>query len=95
VPEELKASVLRLVREYQPAQHEQLGATINAQLPDRLGLTEFLADRFAIVGTPKQCQEKVSALLEAGVERFLITAIGPDPDRIIERFGREVIAKTQ
>ncbi len=92
VPEELHESVAVLQREYEPMEHEQLGHTRNATLSDELGLTDFLADRFAVVGTPAECREKVAAIAKAGIDVLLATAIGPKPDVIIERFGRGVAA---
>jgi len=92
VPEELHEAVAVLQRDYSPVEHEQLGHTRNATLSDELGLTDFLAGRFAIVGTPDQCREKVRDIAGAGVDVLLATAIGPQPDVIIERFGREVAA---
>ena len=92
VPEELHEAVAVLQRDYVPVEHEQLGHTRNATLSDELGFTDFLADRFAVVGTPDQCREKVRGISEAGVDVLLATAIGPQPDVIIERFGREVAA---
>ena len=93
VPEELREPVAVLQREYVPAEHEQVGKTRNASLTDELGLTDYLADRFAVVGTPDECLEKVRAIRDSGVEVLLITAISPNPDDIIRRFGREVISR--
>ena len=77
---------------YVPAEHEAVGETRNAALSDELGLTDFLADRFAVVGTPGECLAKARTIADAGVDALLITAIGPKPDVIIRRFGEEVIA---
>ena len=93
VPPELQEAVLQLIREYDPAQHEQSDDNENAGLPEKLGLTEFLTERFAIAGTPEYCRERITELIAAGVNRFVITARGPDQDRIVERFGREVISR--
>ena len=93
VPDELQESVMALQGEYVPAQHEQLGETRNAVLSDELGLTEFLADRFAVVGTSEECLEKVRSIQDTGVDNLLILAISSDSDNIIRRFGEEVIAK--
>ena len=91
VPEELRESIAILQREYVPVEHEQLGRTRNALLSDELGLTDYLADRFAVVGTPEEGQEKVRSIAAAGVDTLLITAIGPQPSEIIRRFGEEVM----
>ena len=91
VPEELREPIAVLQREYVPAQHEQLGQTRNATLSDELGLTDYLAERFAVIGTPDDCREKTRAIQQAGIDALLITAIGPRPEEIIRRFGQEVI----
>ena len=83
---------MALQGEYVPSEHEQLGDTRNAAISDELGLTEFLADRFAVVGTPEDCLAKVRTIEEAGVDNLLILAISSDSNNIIRRFGEEVIA---
>jgi alkanesulfonate monooxygenase SsuD/methylene tetrahydromethanopterin reductase-like flavin-dependent oxidoreductase (luciferase family) len=93
VPEELQESVMALQGEYVFSEHEQLGETRNAALSDELGLTDFLADRFAVAGTPDECLEKVRIIQDAGVDNLLILAISSDSDNIIRRFGQEVIAR--
>ena len=92
VPEEYREAVSVLHREYEAAEHEQVGQTRNATLTDELGLTDYFAERFAVVGTPEECRAKVRDIFEAGVDVLLITAIGPSPQTIVRRFGEEVIA---
>ena len=92
VPDEYRESVSILHHEYEAAEHEQVGQTRNATLTDELGLTDYFADRFAIVGTPEECRAKTRAIFDAGVDLLLITAIGPSPETIIRRYGEEVIA---
>ena len=93
VPDELRESVMALQGEYVPSEHEQLGDTRNAALSDELGLTDFLADRFAVAGTAGECLAKVRTIQDAGVDNLLILAISSRPDNIIRRFGEEVIAR--
>jgi 5,10-methylenetetrahydromethanopterin reductase len=93
VPEELEEAVMALQGEYVPSEHEQLGKTRNAALSDELGLTDFLADRFAVAGTPDECLEKARVIQDAGVDNLIILAISSDSDNIIRRFGQEVIAR--
>ena len=78
--------------EYVPAEHEQVGETRNAALSDELGVTDYLADRFAVVGTPEECRAKVAQIDDSGADVLQITAISHDPADIIRRFGEEVIA---
>ena len=40
-----------------------------------------------------KCLVKVCVIRGAGVDTLLITAIGPQPDLIIRRFGEDVIAR--
>ena len=91
VPAEYREAVSVLHREYRAAEHEQVGQTRNAVLTDELGLTDYLAERFAVVGTPDDCRAKTRAIFDTGVDAILITAIGPSPETIIRRFGEEVI----
>ena len=93
VPEEFEEAVMTLQAEYVPSEHEQLGESRNAALVDELGLTDFLADRFAVVGTPDDCLEKARIIQNAGVDNLFILAISSDPDNIIRRFGQEVISR--
>ncbi len=92
VPEALREPISILYREYVPAQHEQLGQTRNAALSDELGLTDYLADRFAVAGTPAECREKAQTIQQAGVEVLFVTSYGTQQEETIRRFGREVIA---
>ena len=92
VPEQYRKAVSILHHEYEAAEHEQIGQTRNATLTDELGLTDYFADRFAIVGTPDECRAKTRAIFDAGVDVLLITAIGPSPETIIRRYGKDVIA---
>ena len=62
-------------------------------LTDELGVTEYLADRFALVGTPEQCVERVAALRDAGLRQLLVPALGRDPMTVLRRFGEEVFSR--
>lgn len=89
VPEELQEPVLELVRRYDTRVHEVWDGQ-NRTLSDELGITEFLADRFALVGTPDQCIDRLRALREAGISQVILPALGPDPAGMLRRLGEEV-----
>ena len=93
VPEGLHEAMMAIQGEYVPTEHEQVGDTRNAALSDELGVTDYLADRFAVVGSPEDCRIKVRQVGESGVDVLQITAISHEPANIIRRFGEEVIAK--
>ena len=92
VPQKLQEAIHALRRRYQASEHEQPGHTRNSDLTDELGLTDYFVHRFAVAGTPEECRSKARSTFDCGVDVLLITAIGPDPDTIIRRFGQEVIA---
>jgi 5,10-methylenetetrahydromethanopterin reductase len=89
VPPDLHGKIRALQREYNAHHHEILGAA-NASLPDRWGLTEFLADRFAIAGTPSDCAAQIARARAAGAHQFVITGFVPDPRAFMRRWATEV-----
>jgi alkanesulfonate monooxygenase SsuD/methylene tetrahydromethanopterin reductase-like flavin-dependent oxidoreductase (luciferase family) len=91
VPPDLHEKIKALQREYDAHQHEVPGAA-NAPLPDRWDLTDFLADRFAIAGTPDDCLAQISRAMAAGARQFMITGFVPDPRAFMRRWAREVVA---
>ena len=93
VPEELHEAMMAIQGEYVPAEHEQVGETRNAAISDEFGVTDYLAERFAVVGTPEECRAKASLIADAGVDVLQIMAVSHEPADIIRRFGEEVIAK--
>ena len=93
VPEELREAMMAIQGEYVPSEHEQVGDTRNAAITDEFGVTDYLADRFAVAGTPEACRDKVLQIASGGVDVLQITAISHDPADIVRRFGEEVIAK--
>jgi 5,10-methylenetetrahydromethanopterin reductase len=63
----------------------------NAELLDEFGLTEFLATRFGVIGTPTECVGQLQAVHAAGIGRVILPALGPQSLTFINRFGREVL----
>ncbi|MFB6311612.1 MAG: LLM class flavin-dependent oxidoreductase [Salinirussus sp.] len=92
VPEEYREPIRELRERYVSHEHEQPGETVNQRLPDELGLTDYLADRFAVVGTPEDCRSKL-ADIEAvdGLDGVLLTALSDDEMGLVSRFGRDVL----
>lgn len=92
VPPEIVPRIEELKRRYVAAEHQQPGTTSNARLIDELGLTDFLADRFAVVGAPEDCRRKLRGIRDAGIANVVFTGVAPDVERLIRRMGSEVIA---
>lgn len=72
VPPPLEDAVAQLRADYAIDRHMQPGIVTNEQLIDRLGLSNYLLERFAFAGTPKEIREKKSRLDALGVHKFLL-----------------------
>lgn len=79
VPAELEAAVRQLRREYRVSEHMQRGEDHNVRLIERLGLADYLLDRFTFAGTPREVRRKVEDLEAVGVRRFLFN-LSTSPD---------------
>lgn len=90
VPEQFREPLRELQRRYDTTQHVVWDGP-NAALIDDLGLTDYLAGRFAVVGSPQECREQVSAIAELGVSTLVVPATDRDPDGLAERFARALI----
>lgn len=93
VPPELLEPVAELVRRYDASKHA-VALSPNGDLVDELGLTDFLADYFGLVGTPEECAEKLRLLESRGVAGVILPALGSDPLGLITRIGKEVLPLT-
>lgn len=72
VPPELEDAVAHLRAGYAIDKHMQPGIASNEQLIDKLGLSNYLIERFAFAGTPKEISDKKFRLEGAGVRKFLL-----------------------
>jgi len=92
VPPELVEPIRRVQRGYEPRAHEQLGASANAALLEaEPALFGYLADRFAVVGPPAACVQRLRAAAAAGIANFLFTGFVADRPRLIRALGEEVL----
>lgn len=92
VPDEHVDAIERLKDEYVSHEHEQPGETHNKQLVEELGLTDYLADRFAVVGTPADCRAKLDEIESVdGLDGVLLTALSEDERGLVSRLGRDVL----
>ena len=94
VPAELADAIRRIQAAYQPAAHEQLGPSPNAALLDsEPALLRYLGERFAVVGPPAACAEKLSAVIASGVTGLLFTGFVPDRARLIRLLGEQILPR--
>jgi len=89
VPLELRDSVRELERRYVEAEHVRWDGD-NAHLIDTLGLTDFLADRFAIAGPPDVVGRRVAELESRGVSQVLVPAVDKDPTAFLRAWAGAV-----
>lgn len=92
VPEEREEELRELVQRYDPRKHEETGETTNRQLVEELGLTDYLADRYAIVGTVEDCIEKIRSIEETNNVDGIVMPLHREADRdLLSRLGTEVL----
>lgn len=87
VPAELHEPMRELRRRYST----RPGAS-DARLVSELGLYDYLAGRFAVVGTPEECLTQIRAARDAGLKRVMFTvSVASDPAGTVELFGEKVL----
>jgi alkanesulfonate monooxygenase SsuD/methylene tetrahydromethanopterin reductase-like flavin-dependent oxidoreductase (luciferase family) len=89
VPPDLVERVQALGRRYVFASHTLPGGA-NNRLIEELGLVDYLADRFAVAGTPEQCIRKLEAAVEAGARQFWMSVHFDDKARFIRDWATTV-----
>lgn len=91
VPEEYIEPLETLLERYESDEHNVPGG-VNRTLLDELDVTEYLVDRYAVVGTPGDCIEQLAALQEHDAIDGVFLA--PPSDRrgeVIRRLGEDVL----
>lgn len=95
----------QLLREagYEIEFKEEMRSAFSELLPTGEGIETFAryaeqvpleaAVEFSIAGTTDDCIEKVDKYLKAGVKHLLLINLGPDPRRVMEIYGREIIPR--
>ena len=94
VPAELHETLDEFRRRYDPEGAEGYQPTRdgpNALLVHELGLDDFLASRFAIVGTPGECRQQAKALAATGVRRIVFAPGARDSDSAYDRITNALL----
>ena len=91
VPPELEEPIRRLHRDYSFTAHGKFEATKNADLVEQYGLTDYLADRFAIAGPPDECHERIQRLSADGAQNLMIALIVPDRIAFLRQMAAEIM----
>jgi 5,10-methylenetetrahydromethanopterin reductase len=86
VPQPYQSQVQELAHRYQPIRHFD-----NVGLTDELGLTEYLADRFAVAGTVEACGRHIRHLETLGVKQLFFYTALPDKERLFRHLADDLI----
>jgi 5,10-methylenetetrahydromethanopterin reductase len=89
IPPDLLEKVKVLGQRYAFSSHT-LPSSPNNRLIEELGLVDYLADRFAAVGTPAQCIKKLEAAVEAGARQFWMSVHFDDKERFLRDWAAKV-----
>jgi 5,10-methylenetetrahydromethanopterin reductase len=65
----------------------------NVQLASRLGLRDFLADRFAVVGSPDSVLRRLLEINTYGIRNVYISGVVADPLRLVTVLGEHVLPR--
>jgi 5,10-methylenetetrahydromethanopterin reductase len=98
IPDDLKAPLLEIGRAYDLTTHghptdEQKAGYV--ELADRLGVGEYLRERFMFAGTPAEVEGQIRATMDAGARNFdgAIDADLPEHERRITRWAELVLPR--
>ena len=79
---------------YTPGQHVvRSGAQPNAELVESLGLTDYLADRFSLAGTPDDILEKIKRCVDAGADQLWVSNHSVDKLGFMRRWATQINAR--
>jgi alkanesulfonate monooxygenase SsuD/methylene tetrahydromethanopterin reductase-like flavin-dependent oxidoreductase (luciferase family) len=90
IPEQLMSRISELGRRYNSDQHDKPDSA-NRELAKDLGLLDYLADRFSIAGSPKQCIEKLESAIDAGARQFWMSVHLDDKITFMKNWSSKVI----
>lgn len=93
VPPAHREPIRRLQAAYEPGHHLGVEAdNPNSALVEEFGLTDYLADRFTVAGTPSDVARQLEDVAAIdGVDGVLFTADTADQHEHIQRLGTEVL----
>jgi 5,10-methylenetetrahydromethanopterin reductase len=92
IPTQFLDKIREAKKTYRFEQH-QIPDSDNARMIEELGLVDYLADRFAIVGTVEDCVRKIESAAEAGARHFWMSCHFPDKERFMREWGETVISR--
>jgi 5,10-methylenetetrahydromethanopterin reductase len=93
-PVEYLDALARIHRDYNYLEHLRPdGSGVNARLVRESGLEDYLADRYAIVGTPDECLSRLEQLIDWGISKVWLNIYSDDKIAFMEKWSKEISAK--
>ena len=65
--------------------------TTNTRLVHELGLEDYLVNRYAVVGTPEECRDRIKSLVSRGVENIWLSVYFPDKLEFMKVWADEIM----
>jgi 5,10-methylenetetrahydromethanopterin reductase len=93
VPAEFREVLEHIHKGYSYLEHQKPGETTNARLVSESGLENYLAARYAIVGTAEDCLSRLHELEGMGVRKVWLNVHFEDKIGFMKRWSREVMAR--
>jgi 5,10-methylenetetrahydromethanopterin reductase len=90
IPPELLDRVKELGRRYNSAQHDMPDSR-NRDLINELGLRDYLAERFSVIGSPRDCIAKLERAIEAGARQFWMSVHFDDKIAFMRNWSAQVM----
>jgi alkanesulfonate monooxygenase SsuD/methylene tetrahydromethanopterin reductase-like flavin-dependent oxidoreductase (luciferase family) len=96
VPHNYQPAMRKMLDAYQFAHHAKASGNPNAGLFDEVPeIRDYVLDRFALIGTPAQCAERLAGLVrEAGIDGFWLMPSAPSSDSAAVRRKLAFAAET-
>lgn len=91
IPPELMDKVKELGRRYNSDQHDKPDSA-NRELAKELGLLDYLADRFSVAGSAKDCIKKLEGAIDAGARQFWMSVHLDDKIGFMKKWSSQVMA---
>lgn len=89
VPPHLSEPLRKLREGYNVRYHsDTIEGNPNVRLVEDLGLTQYLSERMAVVGTEAQCIQQIRTMRSAGITGLIVRPLVPDTLDFIRRWQR-------
>lgn len=90
IPKDLLSAIKNLRNQYKTSEHGLINKSNNAELVDTFGLRDYLLERFAIAGTPKECRNRLIELEKRGVKALRINCNIPDRTSFMKQWQEDI-----